>query len=115
LSTYYYFSCEEQIKTLFNKGKLPISKNRFVIIDNRSLETISDVYDGELYKKYRRSIQNSTNAYSFTISTDGVNLCDKSNLSIWPVYLVINELDSEERFYIYNTIIAGKIFKIFRN
>jgi hypothetical protein len=107
LSTYYYLSIEEQIKTLFKKGKLPISRSRFELIDKREEEIISDVYDGKIYKKYRTSIQQSPNAYSLTINTDGVNLCDKSKLSIWPVYLVINELDSEERFYIYNTIIAG--------
>ena len=82
MSTYYYLSIEEQIKTLFKKGKIPISRNRFELIDKRNEEIISDVYDGKIYKNYRRSIHKSPNAYSFTINTDGVNLCDKSNLAI---------------------------------
>jgi hypothetical protein len=35
------------------------------------------------------------------LNTDGISICDKSNLSIWPVYLAINE------FNIDNIIKAG--------
>jgi len=92
---------------LFKNSKLPISQEKFRQIDNRNAHVISDIYDSSNYKKYRKAIKYSKFSYSFTINTDGVNLCDKSNLTLWPVYLVINEIDSEERFYIYNRIIAG--------
>lgn len=93
---------------LIKRKKLPITSNKFKEIDNRNEQIISDVYDGSLYKQFRSSVNFSPCTYSFTLNTDGVKLCDKSNLTLWPVYLIINELDSEERFYIYNTIIVGK-------
>jgi hypothetical protein len=41
------------------------------------------------------------------LNTDGISICDKSNLSIWPFYLEINELNIGKRFCIDNIIIAG--------
>ena len=69
--------------------------------------------------KYHHSIQNEKlpcNAlqYSFTINTDVTfTVCIYATNLIYHygimVYLLINELDNEERFYIYNTILAGII------
>ncbi len=94
---------------LFKKKKLPVKRTLF----DTSKSTIDDVVDGSIYKNFRRDVQNSKNAYSFTLSTDGVNLCEKSNLSIWPVFLAINEIPIEERFYWENVLLIGKII-IFR-
>ena len=102
-------SITEQIETLFKRGKLPLSRDKFFNIDNRNDETITDIYDCSIYKNYRSKISHSLNSYSFTINTDGVSLCEKSNLAIWPVFLINNEQDYEERYYIYNTIIAGNL------
>ena len=41
------------------------------------------------------------------INIDGIAMCEKSTLSIWPVYLVINEIEIGSRFYIDNVILAG--------
>jgi hypothetical protein len=69
---------------------------------------IEDVYDGELYKSFINSFKDPNNVYSFTINTDGISMSQKSNLSVWPVFLTINELPIEERFCIQNVIVAGK-------
>jgi hypothetical protein len=68
-----------------------------------------DIYDGELYQSFKRSFRTSEFIYSFTINTDGISMSNKSNLSIWPVFLTINELPLEERFCIQNVIVAGNL------
>ena len=92
---------------LFKKQILPVHQ-----YSNESDDLIKDVKDGSIYKDFRNT--NTNKAYTFTLNTDGISLCDKSNLSIWPVFLAINELDIESRFYIDNIIIAGKIKYIFK-
>ena len=39
------------------------------------------------------------------LNTDGASFCKKSKLTIWPVYLVINELPT--KFSLENVILAG--------
>ena len=46
-------------------------------------------------------------AFSFLLNTDGISSMKKSKLTIWPVFLVINELPIESRFCIDNVILAG--------
>ena len=41
------------------------------------------------------------------INIDGISCCKRSKLSIWPLYIVINELEIESRFNIHNIILAG--------
>ena len=53
--------------------------------------------DGHLFR--------NKEALTFLINTDGASICKSSKLTLWPVYLVINELDS--RFSLENVILAG--------
>jgi hypothetical protein len=98
---------------------------------SRNENFICDIYDGTIYKNILKTEdgklqrfcfvqqenknitiikgQQITNSRAFTLSmnTDGISLSEKSDLSIWPVILVINELPIEIRFCIENVIIAG--------
>ena len=70
-----------------------------------------DIRDGRIYKKLINSehgneFKNQT-AFSFILNTDGISPMKKSKLTIWPVFLVINELPIESRFCIDNIILAG--------
>ncbi len=96
---------EKQIELLFKKNKLPLKKRPF------NTEYIEDIQDGSLYQEFISSFSTNQarNVYSFTLNSDGISLCDKSNLSIWPIYLTINEIDARERFYIDNVIVAGQL------
>ena len=47
---------------------------------------------------------------SFTWNTDGVPFFTSSNFSLWPLYLVINELPPKKRFSKDNMILAGLWF-----
>ncbi len=56
--------------------------------------------------------------YTFCLNTDGISLCSKSNLTIWPVYLTINEIDRKCRFSPDLVLLAGKFYidiKLFWN
>ncbi len=100
---YYYSSVVEQIKMLFKKKILPVQKR----YQNSNENIISDIKDGSYYKDFIRSHHNNENIYSFMVNTDGISLCDKSNLSIWPVYLAINELEQGDRYQMDNVLLSG--------
>lgn len=76
--------------------------------------TISDITDGAIYSDFLKSDNGpwlrNRKAFTFMINSDGISVSLKSKLTIWPVYLVINELPSEKRFCIDNVIIAGNYF-----
>ena len=70
---------------------------------------ISDITDGIIYQKFISSISdtNINDNFTFLINTDGLSICNKSNLTIWPFYLVLNEIPQDIRYCSENIIIAG--------
>ncbi len=57
---------------------------------------IRDVYDGEEYTKHSSFLSQPGNV-SFLLNTDGVALFRSSTISIWPIWLAINELPPDVR------------------
>ena len=92
---------------LVKKGILPV-KNKPINADPNFLR---DIHDANYYQKFRIDVESSginfENVYSFCFNTDGISLADKSNLSIWPFFININEINLNERYHIGNTIICG--------
>lgn len=78
---------------------------------NLNKNTINDFHDGQIYKSFSSTRQKSSCCIplTFTLNTDGISLSKKSNMSIWPIILVINELPLSNRFCIENTIISGNL------
>jgi hypothetical protein len=95
---------KKQLEVLFQKNKLPTNYDF-----SSDGESLKDIKDGTIYQDFLKNENpnKNNNVYSFTFNTDGISLCDKSNLSIWPQYLSINEVDIETRFSPDNTIISG--------
>ena len=62
--------------------------------DKEDEESMEDVYDGVLYKNLSKSggFLSNPNNISFLGNTDGIALIKSTGWSVWPVYLVINEL-----------------------
>ena len=61
---------------------------------------ISDIYDGQSYKK---CLQNLTKSQTFSYATacfnsDGAVVYESCTYSIWLIYLMLNELPVESRF-----------------
>ena len=77
--------------------------------NRRSTDNIEDIYDGLVYEKHFKNygfLANPDNI-SFFWNTDGVPLFKSSNISIWPIFLIINELEPSLRFKSENIIFAG--------
>lgn len=107
LAMHYHFDIESQIKRIVNKNII-----NFNHASNSESSTISDIVDGSIYQEFLHSAQGKCvldgNGFTFSLNTDGANPSDKSSISLWPVFLVINEIPLEERYCIENIIIAGK-------
>lgn len=75
-------------------------------------DNIEDIYDGELYKSYLsgNGFLKNPNNISFMWYTDGVPLFKSSKISIWPMFLSINELPYTERTKQENMLFAGLWF-----
>ena len=75
------------------------------------LNSISDIYDGHLYQEWlRNGFLADTRNISFSWFTDGVPVFKSSKISMWPVYLTVNELPFEIRKKRENTLLLGYWF-----
>jgi hypothetical protein len=61
-----------------------------------SPENLEDIYDGEHYAASHLLRELFT--ISFSMNTDGAPPFDSTSKTLWPVYLVINELPPNIRF-----------------
>lgn len=72
-----------------------------------------DIYDGKLYRSHAKGpsgLLSSPDNLSFTFNTDGAPVFKSSNVSIWPLFLIINELPYEARMRQENMLLAGLWF-----
>ncbi|CAF1053319.1 unnamed protein product [Brachionus calyciflorus] len=100
LQTDYKLSIEQQLRRIFEKnGEL------FDFNANTSSEFLKDFHNGRVYNDLLG--QGYNKFYTFLLNTDGIEMCNKSNMSIWPIILVLNELSIDKRFCFDNIIIAG--------
>ena len=99
---------ENQIKDILErKDILKIILKYKQKCDNQNY--IADIISGELYhsKVIDCDLLSKRIRISLLFNTDGVPLYNSSRVSIWPVYLVINELPPEMRFSKQNMILWG--------
>ena len=102
LSMYFHFSIFHQIQRIF--GDIDIKDTSL----SNELELI-DISDGRIYKNIlKQEKKGSDNIFTLSISTDGVSLCEKSNLGVWPIYGVFNEIATDQRFCPENVMILGE-------
>lgn len=73
-------------------------------------DNVEDIYDGELYKKLWKNFLSCPDNVSFLFNCDGVPVFKSSKVSIWPLYLVINELSYSKRMANENMVFAGLWF-----
>lgn len=74
-----------------------------------STSTITDILDGSEYRKLKTDGQflSDKNNISLSFFTDGIPLFKSSGVSLWPVYLIINEIPRQERFLKKNMLLWG--------
>ena len=58
---------------------------------------IADICDGLLYRRFKSKRGSNENSISVVLNTDGVVVFKSTNYSIWPVFLMVNELPFVER------------------
>ena len=102
---YYHFNIINQLERIFKK------KHIFETNFDKDSHDLIDLYDGEIYRNFLNTsdgkLLRNGKAFTFTLNTDGIKYADDANLSIWPVYLTLNEIKPEYRYCIENVIIAG--------
>ena len=68
-------------------------------MSNRNHNNMRDIYDGKLYREFVNSLpEEQKNNYATTnFNTDGAPKFKSSQFSIWPIYLMVNELPIQDR------------------
>lgn len=91
LHAYHTFGLKRQLQRVFEKNCRFLEKPMCFELD----EYIKDVYDGRIYQDFLKSVFGdeirSKTAFTLLMNTDGIKISEKSNLSIWPIILTINE------------------------
>ncbi len=72
---------KSQIQRIISKNEDSF-RNKKIISDSKS---ISDYFDGDLYKAFIDCLESSDFVFTFTINTDEISLCEKSRQSLWPI------------------------------
>lgn len=100
-----HMKVESQIRTLFSRDDI---REKIIKRDTRIDETssIRSLKDGKVYKEMGVFLSNPNN-FSMSLYTDGVDVCNSAKLSVWPIYLHINELPRSVRYKIENTMLLG--------
>ncbi|KAJ1526468.1 hypothetical protein ONE63_009601 [Megalurothrips usitatus] len=103
LTTATYFitiNIANQLQLLLNDPNIACHlKNPKELIANRTGDVMSDMHDGQMYRDFANSLVTNVGELilSFTMCTDGTPLFRSSNLSIWPIFIMINELPPKIR------------------
>ena len=105
-----YIRYGESIKSDNSKNIIDFKHAATIDLSEES-EFIRDIYDSELYRTFLETVEGKSildgKGFTMSISTDGCNPSDKSKISIWPIYLTINEIPIGQRYCLDNIIIAG--------
>ena len=100
-----------QLQTMFSRSGFYNDLQHRFKRKKQAQENIEDIYDGRLYRSLvSKGILSSENNISFIFNTDGVPVFKSSKVSIWPLYLIINELPYKKRFARENMLFAGMWF-----
>lgn len=101
---------QSQLEQFFKRAHF--HKNLMHRFSRTTSSNIQDIYDGELYKSFCSDggFLCEKNNISLMWYTDGVPLFKSSKISIWPLFLAINELPFKERFKQENLLFAGLWF-----
>ena len=93
LSTYFHINIKKQIQRIFSE----ITVNERSHSNNTSV--LKDISDGRIYKKALNEEKSTRSSiFTFSIKTDGISLCERSQLGVWPLYGVCNEISIDKRF-----------------
>jgi len=78
-------------------------------LKHSSSASVSDISSGESYKKLKQpgGFLDDTSNITLSMFIDGIPLYSSSSISLWPVYLLINEIPPKKRFRKKNMLLWG--------
>lgn len=101
ISVFYHFDIAAQLKSILLNTRDLV----FPDLSVPSIDSMNDIVDG-IY--YRSRLKRETDRFiTFTMNIDGVQPNKGSDASLWPVLLVVNEIQRKRRFSLENLILAG--------
>ena len=104
----YHFNITKQVTRSFEREGMI---NSLFNNEQTVSKCLSDITHGKIYQDFLNTADGrflkNKQAVTFILNTDGIQISLKSSISIWPVYLVINEIPKHQRFSFQNVIIAG--------
>lgn len=97
---------------MFKRPGFYDSLNARFIRKKHANSNYEDIWDGDVYQSLssNNGFLSNRNNISFTWNTDGISIFESSKFSVWPMYLVINELPYKERFKQENVLLTGLWF-----
>ncbi|XP_067649897.1 uncharacterized protein [Haliotis asinina] len=99
---------ESQLQSMFKRPGFITSLVHKSRSRKRDEDTVEDICDGLQYKKLvADGILKSVYDLTLTFNTDGAKPFRSSKTSLWPIYLMINELPYAERRMPENMVLAG--------
>lgn len=101
ISLFYTFSISEQLKAILASSPDLVLNRRH---DSRK-KVIDDITCGHFYNKLLE--KESDSFITLTMNADGIQPNKGSDLSVWPIMLVINEIKRKKRYTLENSILAG--------
>lgn len=72
-----------------------------------SVSNIEDMYDGQAYKDVENHFSTGASNITLTWNSDGVQVYNSTSFSLWPFFLVVNELPPHKRYLSENMLIGG--------
>ncbi|XP_053397033.1 uncharacterized protein LOC128556331 [Mercenaria mercenaria] len=105
-----HISLIQQIRNLFLKEDFV--QNLSYRFERELTTDICDVHDGLKYKELFKDGGLLSDQYNISLqmNTDGVAIFKSSNVSVWPIYMTVNELPPKARFSRNMRIFAGLWF-----
>ena len=100
----------DQLKSMFHRSEFRNNLNHRFTRVKKNQNNFEDIYDGSVYKSLPEDFKNNVNNVTFTWNSDGIPLFKSSKISIWPLYLMVNELPYNFRIRKENNIVAGLWF-----
>ncbi|VDI09445.1 Hypothetical predicted protein [Mytilus galloprovincialis] len=100
---------QAQLKEILERDGIWTAVQDYVSTRSTDHTTISDILDGEEYRKLKEpgGFLAHKNNITFSLFTDGIPLFQSSKVSLWPVYMILNELPPKQRFTRKNMVLWG--------
>lgn len=101
-----YIPIEQQLRVSIEKNFDSIIQFKYA---ERNKNVISDIQDGHIHKNLDSKFPDSFNL-SLLINTDGAQVFDSTNKSLWPIQIIQNFLNPKIRYITSNILLVGLIF-----